>query len=129
MHRWHQIYCLKSSFTLMLQLHGQGKAAALLLSVFLWTLKSYLCPPADSQQPALYSPPLRRAGRLHSHLQIEQRRVDFILDHCGSYQPTIWSAEITMYQPKAVMPFFFREKSLKHSTYSMFYSAVLRDFC
>lgn len=30
-HRWHQIYCLKSSFTLMLQLPGRGKVAALLL--------------------------------------------------------------------------------------------------
>lgn len=54
-HRWHQIPCLKSSFTLMLQPPGRGKAAALLVSVCLWTLKSYLCPPADSHLLALYS--------------------------------------------------------------------------
>lgn len=80
-HRWHQIYCLKSSFTLMLQLPGQGKAAALPL-FFCLSLATKKLPvsPTDSQHPALYSKP-REKGRYAplSHLQIEQRRVDFTL--------------------------------------------------
>lgn len=54
----------------------QREAAAPLLSVSVWTLKSYLCAPADSQQSALYGG--WRAGTLPSHLQSEQRREYFI---------------------------------------------------
>lgn len=54
----------------------QREAAAPLLSVCVWTLKSYLCAPADSQQSALYGG--QRVGTLPSHLQSEQRREDFI---------------------------------------------------
>lgn len=76
-----------------------------------------------------------------SHLQIEQRVVDFILGNSASYQPAIWSAEITLYPPRAVMPLLeshngcFQGKILptfllsKHTAYSVFYYVVLGDFC
>lgn len=68
----------------------------------LWTVKSYLCPPADSQQSTLYSR-LRVKG-MNAHHQIEQRREDFIPGTSVRYEPTIWSAEITIPNKSCHLP-------------------------
>lgn len=93
--RWHQIYCLKSSFTLMLQLPGWRKAVALPLS-------------ADSKKLPVSLRWLTTTCSVFltkSEGQVEQKRVDFILGNSVTYQPTICSAEITMYPPRPVCVF------------------------
>ena len=75
----------------------------------LWTLKSYLCPPADSQQSTLYSR-LRVKG-MNAHLQIEQRRGDFIPVTSVRYEPAIWSAEITIPNKSCHLPLSHNEEN------------------
>lgn len=71
-------------------------------SDWLWTLKSYLCPPADSQQSTLYSG-LRVKG-MNAHLQSEQRREEFVPGTSVRYEPAIWSAEITIPNKSCHLP-------------------------